>query len=66
MVLRPLQEFSIHADVVGVRVGLGSQLRYHSAIDLYVAGADQFLGFAAGSDSGGGNNFLQAFSGHFS
>jgi hypothetical protein len=30
-----------------------------------VAGADQFLGFAAGSDPGSGNNFLQAFSGHF-
>src|SRR5712672_63019 len=64
MLLRPMQELSMHADVFGVRVGLGSQLRHHSAINLYVAGADQFLGLAPGSDPGSGNNFLQAFSGH--
>ncbi len=53
-----LQQLSIHANVIDIRVGLGAQFRHHGSIDLHVPAADQFFGLAPGSDSGCGNYFL--------
>ena len=59
-----LKQLAIDADVISFRISLAAQFGDRGSIDLHVAGSDQFFGFAAGSDSGGGDDFLQAFRRH--
>jgi hypothetical protein len=64
MPLRAVEKFAIDADVVNFGIGLASQLRDHLAVYGDESAADDLFGLTAGSDSGGGDNFLQTFNRH--
>ena len=53
-----MQKLSVDADVVLLRIGLGSQFRDRTAIDGDPSGRDQFLSFPPRCNSGGGNDLL--------
>ena len=59
-----LKQLAIHADVISFRISLAAQLGDGGSIDLYMAGGNQFFGFAPRSDPGGGDDLLQAFRRH--
>jgi len=48
-------------DFVFGRVRFGAEFGYGFAVDANLAGEDELLGVAAGSDAGVGDNFLEAF-----
>ena len=64
MPLRAVQQLSVDANVVVLGVGLAAQFRDHLPVDRHQSAGDQLLCLAAGGDAGGGDDFLQAFSGH--
>jgi hypothetical protein len=53
-----MQQFSVHADVIGFRVGLGAEFGYDLSVDFDQAGRDHIFGFAPRGNSGSGNDFL--------
>ena len=64
MALRALQQLAVDANVIFLGIGLGAEFGDRLPVDQHASSRDQFLGLAARSHSGGGDNFLQAFSGH--
>jgi len=58
--LRAVEGFAVDADGVGLRIGLSSLLGYDLAVKRDATGGDDFFGFAAGGDAGGGEDFLEA------
>ncbi len=58
MVAGELDELAVDADMVFAGVGLRSELSDGLAVDLDEAGGDEFLGFAAGGDTRGGDDLL--------
>jgi hypothetical protein len=57
------QQLAVDLDMVVFKVRLRSQFRDHDAVDGYPAGGDQFLGLAAASHAGLGDDLLQARAG---
>ena len=51
---------AIDKDGVGRKVGFGTELGDHFAVDRDAPGEDEFLGFATGGDAGRGEEFLKA------
>jgi hypothetical protein len=64
MALGALEEFAVDADVIHCRISLASQFRDDQAVYGHKSARDDLLCFAARGNSGSGDNFLQAFSGH--
>ena len=58
MPLRSVQKFSVHPDVIAFVIGLGAKFGDDLSVYRYQSAGNQFLSFAARSDSGSGNNFL--------
>jgi hypothetical protein len=52
--------FAIDADGVGVGISFGAEFGDDLAIESDPAGGDDFFGFAAGGNAGGGEDFLEA------
>ncbi len=55
-----LDGLAVDADGVGLGIGLGAEFGDDLAVEGDVAGGDDFLGFAAGGDAGGSEDFLEA------
>jgi hypothetical protein len=58
--LGAVEELAVDADVVVGGVGFGAELGDGLAVDLDASGGDEFFGFAARGEAGGGDDFLQA------
>ena len=56
-----LDGLAVHADRVGIEVGLRSELADHDAVDADASRLHQLLGLAPRRDSGARNDFLQSF-----
>jgi hypothetical protein len=55
---------AIDTDGVAIGVGLGTLLSDYGAVEGDATGSNDFFGFAARGDAGGGEDFLEAF-GHW-
>src|SRR6266403_839395 len=62
--LRPLQQFSIHADLVPLRVGLRTQLRNHGSVESHPPRRNQLLRLATRRNPASRHDFLQSFGSH--
>ena len=63
-----LDGFAVDGDGVGVGIGFGAEFGDDLAVECNAAGGDDFFGFAARGDAGGGEDFLEAllhWRGHF-
>jgi hypothetical protein len=50
--------FTVHLDQIHIRIGLGAQFGHHHPIEGDPPGVNQFLSFAPGANTGGGQIFL--------
>jgi len=64
MALGALEEFAVDADVIHCRIRFASQFGDDQPVYGHESARDDLLCFAARGNSGSGDNFLQAFSGH--
>ena len=64
MALSAVEKFSVDADVIGFRIGLGAEFGDDGSVDLNVSSRNELLGLSAGSKSGSGDNFFHAFTRH--
>ena len=59
-----LQQLPVHPNVIGFRIGLAAKFRDGGAIDLHVAGRNEFFGLAPRGNSSSRDDLLQAFERH--
>src|SRR6266850_7818996 len=62
--LRSFQRFSIHADLVPLRIGLRTQFRHHGSVERHPPRRNHLLGFAPRCNSASRHDFLQSFGSH--
>jgi hypothetical protein len=58
MLLRAVQQLTVHANMVALRIGLGAKLRHHLPIHLHAAFENQLLSLAPRNDPSLRNDLL--------